>query len=63
MLWLPLCIILRRFVRIIRSPKIIRFGRLWIVGTEYQADGQVVRYADLVGVDADDETDGGPLLR
>ena len=37
-----------------------RFGRLWIVGTEYQADGKTVRYADLVGVDGDDEADGGP---
>ena len=39
-----------------------RFGRLWIVGSEYQADGKTVRYADLVGVDGDDETDGGPPL-
>lgn len=39
-----------------------RFGRLWIVGTEYQADGQAIRYADLVGVDGDDEPDGGPPM-
>lgn len=39
-----------------------RFGRLWIVGTEYQADGRTVRYADLVGVDGDDEADGGPPM-
>jgi peptidoglycan/xylan/chitin deacetylase (PgdA/CDA1 family) len=37
-----------------------RFGRLWIVGTEYQADGKAVRYADLVGAPGDDEADGGP---
>jgi peptidoglycan/xylan/chitin deacetylase (PgdA/CDA1 family) len=37
-----------------------RFGRLWIVGTEYQADGEKIRYADLVGVDGADEEDGGP---
>lgn len=37
-----------------------RFGRLWIVGSEYQADGETVRYADLVGVEGDDEADGGP---
>ncbi|MDA0747546.1 MAG: polysaccharide deacetylase family protein [bacterium] len=37
-----------------------RFGRLWIVGTEYQADGKTIRYADLVGVSGPDEPDGGP---
>ena len=39
-----------------------RFGRLWIVGSEYQADGKTVRYADLVGVAGDDEADGGPPM-
>jgi len=39
-----------------------RFGRLWIVGNEYSADGEIVRYADLVGVDGDDESDGGPPM-
>ena len=39
-----------------------RFGRLWIVGAHYQADGQQVRYADLVGIAGDDEADGGPPL-
>lgn len=37
-----------------------RFGRLWIIGTEYGVDGQIVRYADLVGVTGPDEPDGGP---
>lgn len=37
-----------------------RFGRLWIVGSEYEVDGQTVRYADLVGVAGPDEEDGGP---
>lgn len=37
-----------------------RFGRLWIVGSMYQADGEPIRYADLAGVEGDDETDGGP---
>ncbi len=37
-----------------------RFGRLWIVGSQYQADGEAIRYADLVGVSGDDEADGGP---
>ena len=37
-----------------------RFGRLWIVGAEYQVDGRTTRYADLVGVPGADETDGGP---
>ena len=37
-----------------------RFGRLWIVGAEYQVDGKKTRYADLVGVPGTDEADGGP---
>jgi len=37
-----------------------RFGRLWIVGAMYEADGKPVRYADLVGIPGDDEADGGP---
>ena len=37
-----------------------RFGRLWIVGAEYQVDGKKTRYADLVGVPGADEADGGP---
>lgn len=39
-----------------------RFGRLWIVGAHYQADGEQVRYAELVGVEGEDEEDGGPPL-
>jgi len=39
-----------------------RFGRLWIIGSQYNADGNVVRYADLVGVGGDDELDGGPPM-
>ena len=37
-----------------------RFGRLWIVGSEYHVDGETMRYADLVGVPGPDEPDGGP---
>ena len=37
-----------------------RFGRLWIIGSQYKADGKPIRYADLVGVDGSDEEDGGP---
>ena len=37
-----------------------RFGRLWIVGSEYQADGKPIRYAELAGVSEPDEPDGGP---
>ena len=37
-----------------------RFGRLWIIGPEYQADGKTVRYAELAGVEGEDESDGGP---
>jgi peptidoglycan/xylan/chitin deacetylase (PgdA/CDA1 family) len=39
-----------------------RFGRFWIVGNEYQADGKVVRYADLADVKGVDEDDGGPPM-
>ena len=39
-----------------------RFGRLWIVGAHYQADGAEIRYADLVGVAGEDEADGGPPM-
>ena len=37
-----------------------RFGRLWIVGTQYNTDEGEIRYADLVGISGDDEVDGGP---
>ena len=37
-----------------------RFGRLWIVGSMYQADGKPIRYADLVGISGTDEIDEGP---
>ena len=37
-----------------------RFGRLWIIGSEYTADGKTVRYADLVEASGPDEKDGGP---
>ena len=37
-----------------------RFGRLWIIGSEYKVDGQSMRYAELVKVDGLDEPDGGP---
>jgi len=37
-----------------------RFGRLWIIGSMYNADGREIRYADLVGVPGPDEPDGGP---
>jgi len=42
--------------------KRFRFGRLWIVGSTYRADGKEVRYADLVGVEGPDEPDGGPPM-
>ncbi len=37
-----------------------RFGRLWIVGSEYEADGNPIRYAELLGSSEPDELDGGP---
>jgi len=39
-----------------------RFGRLWIIGSEYKADGHPIRYAELVGIPGDDEADGGPPM-
>ena len=42
------------------ARKRYRFGRLWIIGSMYQADGKPIRYADLVGVSGADEPDGGP---
>ena len=37
-----------------------QLGRLWIIGAHYHADGESVRYADLVGNTDSDELDGGP---
>jgi peptidoglycan/xylan/chitin deacetylase (PgdA/CDA1 family) len=37
-----------------------RFARLWVVSEPYLTDKGPVRYADLVGVEGDDEIDGGP---
>ena len=37
-----------------------RCGRLWIIGSEYEADGKTIRFAELAGTDAGDEEDGGP---
>ena len=37
-----------------------RFGRLWIISSQYMVDGNPVRYADLVGAAGPDEDDGGP---
>jgi peptidoglycan/xylan/chitin deacetylase (PgdA/CDA1 family) len=39
-----------------------RFGRLWIIGSEYDADGKRIRFAELVGINAPDEPDGGPPM-
>jgi peptidoglycan/xylan/chitin deacetylase (PgdA/CDA1 family) len=37
-----------------------RFGRLWFIGSLYEVDGAETRVADLVGVEGEDEADGGP---
>jgi len=42
------------------AQKRYRFARLWIIDAMYMADGKPVRYADLVGIDGEDEADGGP---
>jgi len=39
-----------------------RFGRLWFIGSIYQVDGEKMRVAELVGVEGDDEADGGPPM-
>lgn len=39
-----------------------RFGRLWIIGSEYDADGKRIRFADLVGSSEPDDADGGPPM-
>lgn len=40
-----------------------RFGRLWIIGPEYQTDTGKIRFADLVGIPGEDEIDGGPPIQ
>ena len=37
-----------------------RFGRLWVISSQYMVDGKDMRYADLVGAPGPDEADGGP---
>ena len=37
-----------------------RFGRLWIISDDYQADGKPIRYGELAGVPGETEADGGP---
>jgi peptidoglycan/xylan/chitin deacetylase (PgdA/CDA1 family) len=39
-----------------------RFGRFWIIGSHYRADGEDVRLADLLGVEGADKADGGPPM-
>jgi peptidoglycan/xylan/chitin deacetylase (PgdA/CDA1 family) len=40
-----------------------RFGRLWIINSEYDADGKRIRFAQLAGMeDQPDEPDGGPPM-
>jgi len=39
-----------------------RFARLWIIGSHYHTEQGKMRYADLVGCDADDAPDGGPPI-
>ena len=39
-----------------------RCGRLWIIGSLYQVDGEQMRVAELIGVEGEDEADGGPPM-
>ncbi len=42
------------------AKKRYRLGRLWITGSKCEADGKILRYADLVNAAGPDEIDGGP---
>ncbi|MGY3152665.1 hypothetical protein ACVL91_007450 [Bradyrhizobium elkanii] len=37
-----------------------RFGRLWIITSQYNMDGKPARMADVMGIAGADEADGGP---
>ena len=37
-----------------------RFGRLWVVGSGYEAGGKPIRYTGPAGSSEPDEADGGP---
>lgn len=37
-----------------------RFGRLWIINSQYAMDGKPARIADVMGIPGADESDGGP---
>ncbi|MHC1950784.1 polysaccharide deacetylase family protein [Bradyrhizobium sp. UFLA06-06] len=37
-----------------------RFGRLWIINSQYNMDGKPARMADVMGIAGADEADGGP---
>jgi peptidoglycan/xylan/chitin deacetylase (PgdA/CDA1 family) len=39
-----------------------RFGRLWIIGANYEAGAKTIRFAELAGIDAPDDADGGPPM-
>ena len=39
-----------------------RFARLWIIGSTSRPRRARVRFADLAGIEGDDEPDGGPPL-
>lgn len=44
------------------AKKRYRFARLWITGELYEADGHLLRYAELVKMPGKDEPDGGPPI-
>lgn len=39
-----------------------RFGRLWIIGSQYEAGDKRIRFADLAGSTEPDDADGGPPM-
>jgi peptidoglycan/xylan/chitin deacetylase (PgdA/CDA1 family) len=39
-----------------------RFARLWTIGTHCDTDAGPVRFAELAGIDGEDEPDGGPPI-
>lgn len=44
------------------AKKRYKLGRLWIIGSQAEVDGETIRHGDFVKSDQPDETDGGPPM-